>query len=118
MRSLSETQFWFVVAAVALSPMLIFWIAGVIGWFLRHTLWRHPGVTRQRNVSRLATNLSVKHGQREAVRGKRLLGGPASDLNAGRRPSCQRSCNQVVRRMARVSVTGDIGLWTFCQIGP
>jgi hypothetical protein len=47
MRSLSETQFWFVAAAVALTPMLIFWIAGVIGWFLRHTLWRHPGVTRQ-----------------------------------------------------------------------
>jgi hypothetical protein len=40
MRSLSETQFWFVVAAVALTPMLTFWIAGVIGWFLRHTLWR------------------------------------------------------------------------------
>jgi hypothetical protein len=47
MRNLSETQFWFVVAAVALTPMLIFWIAGVIGWFLRHTLWRRPEVNPQ-----------------------------------------------------------------------
>jgi len=42
MRSLSETQFWFVVAAVALTPMLIFWITDGIGWFLRRTLWPCP----------------------------------------------------------------------------
>jgi hypothetical protein len=47
MRSLSDTQFWFVVAAVALTPMLTFWIAGLIGWFLRHTLWRRSGVEPQ-----------------------------------------------------------------------
>jgi hypothetical protein len=47
MRNLSETQFWFVVTAVALTPMLIFWIAGVIGWFLRHTLLRRPEVNPQ-----------------------------------------------------------------------
>jgi hypothetical protein len=30
------TQSWFTVkVAVALSPMLTFWAAGVIGWFLR-----------------------------------------------------------------------------------
>jgi hypothetical protein len=35
------TQSWFVVkVGVALSPMLTFWAAGVIGWFLRRTLWR------------------------------------------------------------------------------
>jgi hypothetical protein len=44
MRSLSETQFWFVVkVAVALTPMLTFWIADGIGWFLR----RVPGGARR-----------------------------------------------------------------------
>jgi hypothetical protein len=38
MRSLSETQFWFVAAGIALTPMLILWIADGIGWFLRRTL--------------------------------------------------------------------------------
>jgi len=47
MRSLSETQFWFVVAGVALTPMLTFWIADGIGWFLRRTLWRRPEVEPQ-----------------------------------------------------------------------
>jgi hypothetical protein len=47
MHSLSETQFWFVVAAVALTPMLTLWIADVIGWFLRRTLWRRPEVKPQ-----------------------------------------------------------------------
>ena len=42
MRNLPETQFWFVVAGVALSPMLILWIADGIGWSLRHTLWQRP----------------------------------------------------------------------------
>ena len=32
MRNLSETQFWFVAAGVALTPMLTFWIADGIGW--------------------------------------------------------------------------------------
>jgi hypothetical protein len=37
------TQSWFIVkATVALSPALTFWAAGVIGWFLRLTLWRPP----------------------------------------------------------------------------
>jgi hypothetical protein len=37
------TQSWFFVkAAVALSPILIFWIADIIAWFLRRTLWRRP----------------------------------------------------------------------------
>jgi hypothetical protein len=39
MRSLSETQFWFVAAGVALTPVLTLWIADGIGWFLRRTLW-------------------------------------------------------------------------------
>jgi hypothetical protein len=47
MRNLSETHFWFVVAGVALTPMLTFWIADGIGWFLRHTLWRRPEVEPQ-----------------------------------------------------------------------
>jgi hypothetical protein len=39
------TQSWFVVkATVALSPMLTFWAADVIGWFLRRPLWRRSGV--------------------------------------------------------------------------
>ena len=43
-----ETQSWFVVkVAVALSPILTLWAAGVIGWFLRRTLWRHSGVAPQ-----------------------------------------------------------------------
>ena len=47
MRSLSETQFWFVVAAVALTPMLTLRVADGIGWFLRRTLWRCPEVEPQ-----------------------------------------------------------------------
>jgi len=42
------TQSWFFVkAAVAFSPILTFWAAGVIGWFLRRTLWRRPEVAPQ-----------------------------------------------------------------------
>jgi hypothetical protein len=42
------TQSWFVVkVAVALTPMLTFWIADGIGWFLRRTLWRRSEVERQ-----------------------------------------------------------------------
>jgi hypothetical protein len=41
-------QSWFVVkVAVALSPILILWAAGVIGWFLRRPLWRRSGVGPQ-----------------------------------------------------------------------
>jgi len=47
MESLSETQFWFVAAAVALTPMFTLWIADVIGWVLRRTLWRRPEVVPQ-----------------------------------------------------------------------
>ena len=47
MRSLSETQFWFVAAGVALTPMLTLWIADGIGWFLRRTLWMCPEVEPQ-----------------------------------------------------------------------
>ena len=36
-------QSWFIVkVAVALSPILIFGVADIIGWFLRRTLWRRP----------------------------------------------------------------------------
>jgi hypothetical protein len=42
------TQSWFVVkAVVALSPMLTFWAAGVIGWFLRRMCWRRLEVKHQ-----------------------------------------------------------------------
>ena len=38
-----STQSWFIVkATVALSPILAFCVADVIGWVLRRTLWRHP----------------------------------------------------------------------------
>ena len=47
MRSLPETQFWFVVAGVALTPMLTFGIADGIGWFVRRTLGRRPEVEPQ-----------------------------------------------------------------------
>jgi hypothetical protein len=47
MRSLSETQFWFVVAGVALTPMLTFGIADGIGWFLRRTLWQRSEIASQ-----------------------------------------------------------------------
>ena len=37
------TQSWFFVkAAVALSPILTFWIADIIAWFLRRTLGGAP----------------------------------------------------------------------------
>jgi hypothetical protein len=41
MERLSETQYWFVVAAVGLTPMLTFWIIDIVGWFLRRVfvLW-------------------------------------------------------------------------------
>jgi hypothetical protein len=42
MERFSETQYWFVVAAVVLTPMLTLWIIEVIGWFLRRAFWRHP----------------------------------------------------------------------------
>jgi hypothetical protein len=42
MERLSQAQYWFVVVAVVLTPMLAFWIIEVIGWFLRRALWRHP----------------------------------------------------------------------------
>ena len=43
-----ETQSWFVVkVAVALSPILTLWAAGVIGWFVRRTLWARSGVAPQ-----------------------------------------------------------------------
>jgi len=48
MRSLSEIQFWFVAAGVALTPMLTLWIADGIGWFLRRTLWSRPDVSQCR----------------------------------------------------------------------
>jgi hypothetical protein len=41
MERISETQYWFVMAVVLLTPMLTFWIIDVIGWLLRRTLWRH-----------------------------------------------------------------------------
>jgi hypothetical protein len=47
MRSLSETQFWFVAAGIAFTPMFIFGIADGIGWFLRRMLWRRPEITSQ-----------------------------------------------------------------------
>jgi hypothetical protein len=42
MEWFSDTQNWFVVAAVVLTPMLAFGIFDVISRFLRRTLWRHP----------------------------------------------------------------------------
>jgi len=47
MHSLSETKFWLVAAAFALTPMLTLWIVDIIGWFLRRTLWRRPDVVPQ-----------------------------------------------------------------------
>jgi hypothetical protein len=47
MRSLPETQFWFVVAGVALTPMLTFGIVDGVGWFLRRLLWQRPELTSQ-----------------------------------------------------------------------
>jgi hypothetical protein len=48
------TQSWFIVkVAVALSPSLIFWAAGVIGWLLRRTLWHQPE-TAPRSATKLA----------------------------------------------------------------
>ena len=47
MRSLSETQFWLVVAGFTLTPMLTLWIANGIGWFLRRTLWQRPEIASQ-----------------------------------------------------------------------
>jgi hypothetical protein len=56
MERLSETQYWFVVVAGLLTPMLTFWIIDIVGWVLRRTL----GVTRKCHLrwdpSRPATN--------------------------------------------------------------
>jgi hypothetical protein len=42
------TQSWFVVkVAVALTPMLTFWIADGIGWFLRRVTLGRPEVAPQ-----------------------------------------------------------------------
>ena len=42
------TQSWFVVkVAVALSPILTLWAAGVIGWVRRRTLWRRSHLSRE-----------------------------------------------------------------------
>jgi hypothetical protein len=42
------THYWFVVkAAVAPSPMLTFWAAGVIDWFLRRVLLERPKLAPQ-----------------------------------------------------------------------
>lgn len=90
------TQSWFVVkVAVALSPILIFWAADGIGWFLRCTLWR----------SEVAAQ-SGEHPHDELAETRRSSRSPppartepASDLNEGR-TACQRSSNQVVRKMA------------------
>jgi hypothetical protein len=47
MRNLSETQFWFFVAGVALSPMLTFGIADGIRWLLRRLLWHRSELASQ-----------------------------------------------------------------------
>jgi hypothetical protein len=42
------TQSWFIAkVAIALSPILTFWTAGVIGWFLRRTLWQRSEAAPQ-----------------------------------------------------------------------
>jgi len=56
MERLSETQYWFIVAVVVLTPMLTFWIIDVIGWFLRWTLWRHPEMASPSGAEPAATN--------------------------------------------------------------
>jgi len=47
MERLSETQYWFVVAAGLLTPMLTFWIIDIIDWVLRRTVWRRPEMPTQ-----------------------------------------------------------------------
>ena len=42
MERFTETQYWFVVAAVVLIPMFAFWIIEIISWLMRCTLWRRP----------------------------------------------------------------------------
>jgi len=57
MNSLPDAagQSWFIVKmAVALSPILAFWAADVIGWFLGRTLWRRPVASLTPDVSRPA----------------------------------------------------------------
>jgi hypothetical protein len=43
MHSLSETKFWLVAAAFALTPMLTLWIVDIIGWFLSSHALAAPG---------------------------------------------------------------------------
>jgi hypothetical protein len=46
-----STQSWFVVkATVALSPIIAFWTAGLIGWVRRRTLWRRSEVAPRSGV--------------------------------------------------------------------
>ena len=56
MERLSETQYWFVMAVVLLTPMLTFWIIDIIDWVLRRTVWRRPEMLTQSGPKRPATN--------------------------------------------------------------
>jgi len=72
-----STQSWFVVkVAVALSPILTLWAAGVIGWFLRRTLWRRLGVAPQPGGPR-ATNLRRLGERHTAPLPRSTLGDPS-----------------------------------------
>jgi hypothetical protein len=85
--------------ATLTSPMLTFGIADGIGWFLRRTLW--PGDSApNRKASRRPTNLSVKHRQREAVRGKTP---PEPRFRSERRTPavCQLSSNHYVGNLVQ-----------------
>jgi len=67
-------QSWFVVkVAVALSPILTFWGAGVIGWLLRRMLWRRSGVAPQSGGHRrddLAEARRASHSPTAAIKAR------------------------------------------------
>ena len=121
---LSGALSWLVVVTVGLAPMLIYWLARLIGQAL---LRKTPGPQAGKPASpeipspsegeQTTADPSVKHRQGEAVRGKRLLS-PLSIWTRGRRPSVSDPVTIAREISSKVSTTGDIAPWTICQIGP
>jgi hypothetical protein len=61
---------WLIVAVVGLSPILSFWMAGVIRQFLRRNPRRRPETRSQSEDEHGATHLSVGLRQNEAANGE------------------------------------------------
>ena len=109
-----STQSWFILkVTVALSPVLTFWAAGVIGWVRPRTLWRRAEVAPQPGGS-CATNLR-RLGDRHAARSKLALS-PTPDPNAERGAVRQRFSKQVREKNGARQYDGDSAHGTNCRV--